>query len=324
LSAFLYYLNYTKELKTLDETIFSQMRVCSYDLKCDNFAFDFIDKKERELYTLLQTDKGVQAFFPVSGSVSYVMALSLDKDAYQKQIAELQKDLFLEYLMVFGAIFVLSLLFSLYALYPLRNALLLTQEFIKDILHDFNTPLATLRLNIAMLKREYGGSPKIERVENSVQHILDLQENLRAYLHNHEMQKEILEVRALMLERIALIEKSYADITFSVTMELTHITTSRDAFVRIIDNLLSNASKYNKVNGFVKISYEVANECLVIEDSGKGIENPSRIFDRFYKEQERGIGIGLHIVKKLCDELHIGIGVSSVVGEGSRFTLTLR
>lgn len=62
---------------------------------------------------------------------------------------------------------------------------------------------------------------------------------------------------------------------------------------------------------------------LSIKDSGKGIANPSKIFNRFYKEQERGIGIGLHIVKKLCDELKIGIDVKSELGVGTTFTLKL-
>ena len=50
------------------------------------------------------------------------------------------------------AIALLSLLFSFYALYPLRKALKLTEEFSRDILHDLNTPLSSLRLNISRLK----------------------------------------------------------------------------------------------------------------------------------------------------------------------------
>ena len=47
------------------------------------------------------------------------------------------------------------------------------------------------------------------------------------------------------------------------------------------------------------------------------------MFDRFYKEQDRGIGVGLHIVKKLCDELDIDVEVKSRVGIGSEFLLKL-
>ncbi len=50
---------------------------------------------------------------------------------------------------------------------------------------------------------------------------------------------------------------------------------------------------------------------LEIKDTGIGIENTKKVFDRFYKEQDRGLGIGLHIVKKLCDELKIDIKINS-------------
>ncbi len=48
-----------------------------------------------------------------------------------------------------------------------------------------------------------------------------------------------------------------------------------------------------------------------------------RIFERFYKEQDRGIGIGLHIVKKLCEELKIKVKVESKIAQGSTFSLNL-
>ena len=78
----------------------------------------------------------------------------------------------------------------------------------------------------------------------------------------------------------------------------------------------------HKKNG--KVILKVEKNILQIEDTGKGIKNPSKVFTRFYKEQERGIGIGLHIVKKLSDELGININVDSVVGRGTVFSLDLK
>ncbi len=62
---------------------------------------------------------------------------------------------------------------------------------------------------------------------------------------------------------------------------------------------------------------------LFVHDTGKGIKKPSKVFDRYYKEQERGIGIGLHIVKKLCDELQIPINIQSKENEGTKIGLML-
>ena len=56
---------------------------------------------------------------------------------------------------------------------------------------------------------------------------------------------------------------------------------------------------------------------LYIQDSGVGIKKTQNIFKRNYKEQNSGHGIGLDIVKRLCDSMDINISVSSVVGEGT-------
>ena len=79
-------------------------------------------------------------------------------------------------------IFIFSILFSFYALYPLRNALRLTQEFVKDILHDVNTPISTMRLNLSLLQEEIGENNKIKRIERGIENILLLQENLKSHL----------------------------------------------------------------------------------------------------------------------------------------------
>jgi len=324
LIATLFYLNYTKEAQTLDETLFSEMRVCSYDLKCEQFVIDFVPKESQRFYTLYKEHDGISSYYPIPDSNDFVMKISLDAPQYEQLLDTLKREGYLQFLGTLVITFILSVLFSLYALSPLRNALALTQEFIKDILHDFNTPLGALRLNSAMLKREIGENKKLERIEQSVQNVLDLQENLRAYLHDHEQQKETFSLKEIVEERVALIEKSFGEIRFFIAIDATKLHTNRPAFKRILDNLVSNAAKYNRPNGSVTLSYDPVNATLKIADTGKGIQNPKRIFERFYKEQERGIGIGLHIVKKLCDELGIKITVESQVAKGTAFTLSLQ
>ena len=320
----LFYLNTAKEVKVLDDTLYSEMRVCSYDLQCEQFNIDFVPMAKQINYTLYKEVNGLSSYFPIPGSNEFVMQIHLDSNSYASKVEALEKEAYLQFLGTMLIVFLLSALFSLYVLYPLRNALVLTQEFIKDILHDFNTPLGALRLNSAMLKREIGENTKVDRIEKSVQSVLDLQENLRAYLHNHEQQKEIFSLKSVIQERVALQEKVYAHIHFYIEVDKRELTTNLPAFKRILDNLISNAAKYNTDQGSVTIAFDPLSTSLKIIDTGKGIKNPKRIFERFYKEQERGIGIGLHIVKKLCDELDIKISVESSLNKGSTFALSLK
>jgi two-component system, OmpR family, sensor kinase len=323
LIATLFYINYAKEIQTLNETIFSEMRVCSYDFKCDQFHMDFIEHKKQKLYTLYRDENGLSSYYPIPNSTKNIMLLRFSSEQYNKELQTLKNDALVQFATVLGVVFVLSILFSFYALYPLRNALMLTQEFIKDILHDFNTPLASLRLNSSMLKREIGENEKVNRIEQSVENILNLQQHLRSYLENHTMQKEQFDLKSLFEEQISLLEKNYPDINFKLEVKSTTLLANKKAFTRVIDNIITNAAKYNKKNGSISIVYEHESKNLHIIDTGKGIKNPKRIFDRFYKEQERGIGIGLHIVKKLCEELGITINVKSEINHGTTFTLNL-
>ena len=307
-------------MQTLDQTIFSKMRLCSFSLQCKEFELDFVPKNDYELYKLYKDDKSLSAYFSIPNSQKNRLKIFLPKSEYMQKVHALQKRLLMSFSIVVALLALLSFMFALYALSPLRKALHVTEEFIKDILHDFNTPLATLRLNVSMLKSELGESTKLKRIEASVENILRLQSNLRAYLHSHTAQKEMIDLQVLLQERVALIESNYSDIDFDVDVEVKKVHVNKDALIRVIDNLLTNAAKYNKKNGKVSVRL-LHGSILEIRDTGKGIKNPKRAFERFYKEQDRGIGIGLHIVKKLCEEMGIGISLESEVGQGTTFQL---
>lgn len=297
------------------------MKVCSFDLKCKDIGITFVKKEQQLLYTLHQQGTLLSAYFDISGSTQYMMKFTLKQEVYLEKLTKLRESLLLRYLFISAIIALFSILFSLYALHPLRQALLLTEEFIKDILHDFNTPLSVLRLNTDMLKQEIGTTPKIKRIEQSVQNILNLQSNLKAYLEHQTTKAETFSLHHIVMQRVAQVTRLYPYITFSVEVDDISLFYNQDAFIRILDNLLTNAAKYNQKDGTVTI--KLIGKTLQIQDSGIGIKEPKKVFQRFYKEHSRGIGIGLHIVKKLCDELKIGISLHSQLGKGTTFYLRL-
>ena len=72
----------------------------------------------------------------------------------------------------------------------------------------------------------------------------------------------------------------------------------------------------------IKVSIE--NNIVSIEDTGKGIKEVQKVFERYYKEQDRGLGLGLHIVKKLCHELDINIHIESQIDKGTKVLLDFK
>lgn len=323
LNTFLFIFEYHKRQNELDQKLLTQMKLCSFDLKCTQFDIDFAPLDAQNIYKLFKDESGLYSFFSIPKSETYALKLTLSQVQYERQVQAIRYQLITYYVAILFAIALISLLFSLYALYPLKRALRLTEEFSKDILHDFNTPLTSLRLNIRMLQCPKTEEKKLNRIEQSIETLLRLQANLRSYLEEHQLQQERFELKSLLDERVSLLQKIHPDIAFELSCGDVEIFANKDAFIRIIDNLLSNACKYNKANGDVLISFDPQSSLLEIKDTGKGIASPERAFERFYKEQERGVGIGLHIVKKLCDALGIAITLKSRLGVGTTFILDL-
>ncbi len=318
------YSNYTAKVQSLDEKLFTQMRLCSFDLQCEQFIFDFVSEDQNKLYQFYKNETGAFALFSIPNTTEYVMKLLYPIESYQKEIKKIQNKYIYKYLWILLALALISGIFSWFALRPLRQALLLSDEFIKDILHDFNTPISTLRLNSSLLHGELPENKKITRIEQAVKTILNLQNNLRSYIDESPLRNDTIDLKELIERRSEFFAAAYPKLHFIQHLEPMKIHANIDAITRILDNLISNAAKYNTRNGSIEITLSASDKRLMIKDTGKGIKNPKKIFQRFYKEHDRGLGIGLHIVKKLCDTMHIPIHVDSELNIGSTFTLELK
>ena len=289
---------------------------CHLDTACKQFQSSFIaDIGKKRLHTLY-VDSEVYMLFKKQ---STYMKMKTSKKIYYQKRQEIKEHVFIEYILYLIVLILESLLFALYAQKPLKKALLLNEEFVKDILHDFNTPLSALKINLKILKKKFGNDDALQRSDDAIQSILSLQKNLRYYLSQSKLQNENIDLGKLIDERREYFQTLFPSLKITASTQKTVIFANKDMISRVIDNLISNACKYNKKEGEVKLS--LRDKILTIEDSGIGINNPQKIFQRHYKEQSRGIGIGLHIVKKLCDELNIAIEVQSVVDVGSSFSL---
>ena len=106
----------------------------------------------------------------------------------------------------------------------------------------------------------------------------------------------------------------------------------RTAVRQVLVNLVSNAVKYNRRGGKVRISFDDTGSCLQIsiQDEGCGVSSDElpHIFDKFYRaagsERKKGAGLGLYIVKLMAHAMGGKITVSSNIGEGSVFTVTFK
>lgn len=314
--------DYKSIVHKYDMTIMHKMTQCSFTLDCPEYTMEFTEQYNHKKLNHLYKEESSYMFFSIPTTEDkYRIKLDLSHENYQKRHKELKIEVLNAYLIYGLVLTLISILFAHYSIRPLKEALKLNDEFVKDILHDFNTPIASLKINFKILQKQFGTSKPIQRSEEAMSSIADLQSNLTYFLANNPLVKEPLELYKLVVQRVGYQQTIFPTITFQTDVPKVKIVLNRDAFVRVIDNLLSNSGKYNVPNGYVKVLYQEG--YLTIEDSGIGIQHPNKVFNRFYKETNRGMGIGLNIVKKLCDDLDIPIEVESQIGRGSFFRLDL-
>ena len=212
-------------------------------------------------------------------------------------------------LAVFGS---LSFFLARNALAPLRQNIQKLDRFAKDLIHDLNTPVTSISLNIKVLNKEPSlkDHRALQRIQKSANDISDLHKNLSFLLKEKNYELQNVDLKQLIETLVQEYASLYPNLRF-ITQDVNgKVEANTLALKQILDNLLSNACKYSKNNGTIKFSY--SEKRLEILDDGIGIKNPERVFERNYTEHAHGSGIGLDIVKRLCDMMQIKIEVKSL------------
>jgi two-component system OmpR family sensor kinase len=209
---------------------------------------------------------------------------------------------------------------------PIHNERKKLDNFIKDSTHELNTPITALLMSTS--SPNLTSEKNIQRIRLSAKRVSQLYEDL-TYLFLREdteiENKEPLDFAALLKEQIATL-KPFAD-KKSIMIEdkiFPHtIMIDKESAIRLTSNLISNAIKYSEQGG--KITITLQDHILTVEDEGIGIqeEKLKAIFDRFYRATTTGggFGIGLDMIRTICEKYAIMIEVKSHLGEGTTFTL---
>ncbi|MGB3752184.1 MAG: HAMP domain-containing sensor histidine kinase [Arcobacteraceae bacterium] len=319
LSSVVLYMYHNEQIQEVKKNILYQMKDYAYDFKGDTFSLDIVeDDKTKEIFTIYDFEGGLSAYFEVPSKGPYLLKVIYDKTKYDELHGKFVKKIFEVAVIIFFLILFISIGFAFYALKPMREAMNLLEDFLKDLIHDLNTPATAILLNTKLLRKR-GNFEEIERIELCAKAIASLYKNLELMTPSSIINNETIFINQLIDERLEVLRKIYPHIVFVTNINESVIQSNQIALERILDNLLTNACKYNKKNGTVFI--DIVENRIVIKDTGIGIQDTKKIFQRYYKENETGLGIGLSIVKKLCDILEISIDVTSVLNEGTTVEL---
>lgn len=221
----------------------------------------------------------------------------------------------------------------------IENSVENIRQFSSDASHELRTPLTVIQGELDLLR------DKKITTDNAKEalHVIDkeqqkLQEIIKNFLLLSRLEKENLEDKISFLDR-ALFESVESNLPFMEEKKLKLNLQIQDDLKIIFDekylqivinNLLTNAIKYTK-NGNISIeAYKDRDKTILhVKDSGIGIDSSDidKIFERFYRVDkarngmEKGLGLGLCIVKKICHIYKCKIEVKSQINNGSCFTL---
>jgi signal transduction histidine kinase len=217
-------------------------------------------------------------------------------------------------------------------------------HFVADASHELATPVAGIRGYTSIL-REWGAEDTrvreeaIEAIDRESERMARLTGDLLNLLHADQgvvLKSEPLNLNVIIRNRLAGVASRWIDKDLEfVGPEAESLSMIGDPgrIEDIVSILLDNAAKYTPPGGSVHVFTESTRDKVTIQisDTGKGIPEADmpRIFDRFFRSEasraagEGGFGLGLAIAKNLVETMGGEIEVSSIMGQGTTFTIVL-
>ena len=225
-----------------------------------------------------------------------------------------------------------------------KNELLANSRssFLAAASHDLRQPLQALNLFLsaldqeetsprssALLQKLHSSSDALNELLNQILDVSNLDSN------NHKTELKAFALMPLIARLHANLEEAAKHKSLQVNLDNEDLWVMSDAALveRLLNNLLDNALNYTD-EGCINITVSENSTGLItigIEDTGIGISNEQQlfIFEEFYQANNqarnsiKGVGLGLSIVKRICNRLDITLGMRSQLGVGTKFTITL-
>lgn len=219
------------------------------------------------------------------------------------------------------------------------------QEFVSNVSHELKTPITSMKVladsllsqeNVPVeLYREFMEdiAKEIDRENKIITDLLSLVKMDKKVTNMNITEVNMNELTEVILKRLRPIaRKRDIEVTFE-SIRQVKATVDEVKISIVISNLVENAVKYNKENGWVKVVLDADHQffTLAISDSGIGIpaEEISHIYERFYRVDKShsreigGTGLGLAITRSAVLMHRGSVRVESSPGEGTSFMVKI-
>lgn len=214
-----------------------------------------------------------------------------------------------------------------------ENLLKNQRVFLSHAVHETNTPLSVIMGNIDLYDLEYERNEYISNIEVAMKNVVAIYDDL-SYLvkkdqvayNTHSINLiDFVKSRMYFFEKVA--NQMESNFVFDTKEKDMTINFNETKLQRIIDNTLTNAIKYTYENQAITVSLYKENNGFKFKVSSKSkkIQCPKKIFEEYYREErsKEGFGLGLNLVKRICDEESVIINLVSN-HDFTSFTYTFR
>jgi len=258
-------------------------------------------------------------------NIKYVV---IQSNHYTKQLEALQAMVMAMTIAIAIVIMAVAWILSKIFMRPIQQKVEQIEQFVQDISHELNTPITALQMSSkrALQKGVYDAKI-LTNISISTKQLYSIYQSLTYLNFSTPVQEpNALELQPILQESLSYYaELSHAkNISFQTDIQNTTLIITEDRAKLLFSNLIANAIKYSMPDTTITITLK--ENTFIIDDEGVGIKRDK--LDEIFKPYARasqvagGFGVGLSIVKQICDEFHIIINVKSELGTGSSFTLT--
>lgn len=196
-----------------------------------------------------------------------------------------------------------------------------------NIMHELNIPLATIKANVALLKKQHSDEKslkRIERIDDATVRLKKLYDELMYGIRKemHSIEKETFDLSVLAQKAVALFQEQKRN-TLHLDLDPYEVLADKIGFEQMFENILSNAMKYSDKESNIYVTLKEGT--LAVQDEGIGMSSTEllQVYERYYQadEAQDGHGIGFALIKAYCDVSGIEIHIDSQKGEGTKVSL---
>lgn len=203
----------------------------------------------------------------------------------------------------------------------LRDDMMQAQkEFLRYTVHETNTPLSVILTSIELFVMKNGKDRQLSKIEAAVKNVFNIYDDLSYLVKKEQVEypKAAIEIESFLSSRIDF----FSEVAEMSKVSFNYIPHAKSVFVyfnetklqRIVDNTITNAIKYTLANEVIFVTLSVSGTFVDISvgSKSKQIKDADKIFEAFYREEENtnGFGLGLRLVKSICDEDGVLISLS--------------